>query len=322
MIVASIQDLVKTDFAAVDLLISEKIQSQIGLIENLSQHIIKSGGKRLRPLLVLLSCRACDYQGRDHIPLAAMIEFFHTATLLHDDVIDESTQRRGKITANNIWGSKASILVGDYLFTQSVQLMVGISNWEITDLIANAAHDITCGEVKQLMNKHNTSVTLEDYLEIIRAKTAILFATATGIAPVLTNKSAELKKAFHSYGLYLGNAFQIIDDLLDYQANTEIFDKNIGDDFIDGKITLPIIMALANCNLAEKSIILNAIKKPTKELLPKIQEILHNTNAFTATKNYAIQEMVKAKNALNIVPKNVYTDAMLKLAEFSIEREL
>src|SRR3990167_11304409 len=235
MTITSIINLVKDDFSALNALITQKAHSDIGLIDALSQHIFNSGGKRLRPLLVLLMSHACGYQGQDHITLAAMIEFFHTATLLHDDVIDESTLRRGTHTANTIWGSKASILVGDYLFAQSVQLMVSVDQWKIVRLLAQTAHQITCGEVKQLVNRHNFALSIPDYLEVIHDKTALLFAAAASIGAILSQSKDSIEKALYHYGLHLGNAFQLIDDALDYCSDPESIGKNIGDDLADGK---------------------------------------------------------------------------------------
>src|SRR3990167_8353155 len=235
MTIDRLKRLVQEDLNQVNALIIEKIHSQIGLIDDLSNHIIQSGGKRLRPLLVLLTSHACHYEGQDHITLAAMIEFFHTATLLHDDVVDESTLRRGRKTANELWGSKASILVGDYLFTQSVQLMVSVDQWKIVRLLAQTAHQITCGEVKQLVNRHNFALSIPDYLEVIHDKTALLFAAAASIGAILSQSKDSIEKALYHYGLHLGNAFQLIDDALDYCSDPESIGKNIGDDLADGK---------------------------------------------------------------------------------------
>lgn len=228
MTVARLRELVHADFEAVNALIVDKIQSQVGLIDDLAHHIVQSGGKRLRPLLVLLASHACGYQGNDHITLAAMVEFFHTATLLHDDVVDESTLRRGRETANEIWGSKASILVGDYLFTQSVQLMVNVNNFEILRLLANTSHEISCGEVRQLVNRHNIELTVEEYLDVIRAKTALLFAASAAIGAHLSQAGEVQAQALYDYGLHLGNAFQLIDDALDYCSDATTIGKILG----------------------------------------------------------------------------------------------
>lgn len=315
-----IRALVSEDFAAVNNLIINNIQSQIDLIDNLSSHIVKSGGKRLRPLLVLLASHACQYKGRAHIDLAAMIEFFHTATLLHDDVVDESTLRRGKETANEIWGSKASILVGDYLFTQSVQLMVNVGNQDVLKLMASTSHNISCGEVKQLANRHNPSLSLEDYFDVIRAKTALLFAAATGIGAILADMDEQTRQSLYDYGLHLGNAFQLIDDALDYSSNSETLGKNIGDDLADGKATLPLIHAYRTGTPFHRELIENSLRQGKIENLQAILEALEATNAINYTQEYAAHEVDKAITALNILPDTIFKNALIDLAEFSVKR--
>ncbi len=320
MTIERIRALVADDFNAVNQLIVNKIQSQIGLIDDLSHHIVESGGKRLRPLLVLLSSKACGYIGSSHIDLAAMIEFFHTATLLHDDVVDESTLRRGRQTANSIWGSKASILVGDYLFTQSVQLMVEVANLDILKLMANSSHQISCGEVQQLANKHNSALSFDDYFDVIRSKTALLFAAATGIGPILGNSSKETQKNLYDYGLHLGNAFQLIDDALDYCSDATTLGKNIGDDLADGKITLPLIHALKYGSETQKHQIKTSLEQGSLDYLPEILQAIADTKAIEFTRNAAMKEIDKALSALNIVPESDYKKALIDLAQFAIER--
>jgi len=320
MTVDRLRALVQDDFAAVNSLIIDKIQSQIGLIDDLSHHIVQSGGKRLRPLLVLLGARACNYQGTEHITLAAMIEFFHTATLLHDDVVDESTLRRGRETANEIWGSKASILVGDYLFTQSVQLMVSINNWPIIRLLADTSHQISCGEVKQLANRHNASLSMDDYLDVIRGKTALLFAASATIGPLLTNAGENIEKALYDYGLHLGNAFRLIDDSLDYCADAKTIGKNIGDDLADGKATMPLLHALKHGNAQQQELIRQSLKEGNLGNLPQILKAIEDTNAIEYTRLFAAQEIDRAISALHILPDSIYKQALVDLAEFSVKR--
>lgn len=315
-----IRALVHDDFIAVNNLIIDKIQSDVGLIQDLSKHIVESGGKRLRPLLLLLTAHACGYEGSKHIPLAAMIEFFHTATLLHDDVVDESTLRRGRKTANSIWGSKASVLVGDYLFTQSVQLMVEVNINEIHKLMASTSHQISCGEVKQLTNKHNPALNFNDYFEVIRSKTALLFAAATGIAAILSDASPEVKDKLYAYGLHLGNAFQLIDDALDYCSDAIIIGKNIGDDLADGKITLPLIHALQHSTELQQQQIKESIKQGSLEFLPEILVALEDTKAIQFTKQTAAQEIDYALSALNVLPASEFKEALSELAHFALER--
>lgn len=321
MTVNRLKNLVTNDFDAVNALIISNIQSQIGLIDDLAQHIVQSGGKRLRPLLVLLSARACDYQGRDHITLAAMIEFFHTATLLHDDVVDESTLRRGKETANEIWGSKASILVGDYLFTQSVQLMVSVENWGILRLLADTSHKISCGEVKQLAHKNNPSLSVEDYYDVIRAKTALLFAASSAIGAILSNSGQLIEQGMYQYGLHLGNAFQLIDDALDYCSDAQKLGKNIGDDLADGKATLPLIYAMQQATSSQKELIQNSLVEGGLKNFDDILQIIHDTKAIDYTRKCAMQEIDNALGSLHSLPDSIYKQALIELAQFAVQRQ-
>ncbi|MBA2710756.1 MAG: polyprenyl synthetase family protein [Tatlockia sp.] len=320
MTVDRLRALVSDDFDAVNALIIDNIQSQIGLIDDLAHHIVQSGGKRLRPLLVLLASRACHYKGREHIKLAAMIEFFHTATLLHDDVVDESTLRRGRETANEIWGSKASILVGDYLFTQSVQLMVQVDHPRILRLIAETSHQISCGEVKQLANRHNFSLSVEDYFDVIRSKTALLFAASATIGAMLSNSDQKVEESLYAYGLHLGNAFQLIDDALDYCSDAKTMGKNIGDDLADGKATLPLIHAMQNCSLSQQQLIKQSLKEGGLEHLSEILEIIKSTKAIEYTRNFAAKEIDKALAALEVLPDSDYKDALIELTQFALGR--
>lgn len=320
MTINRLKMLVNEDFDAVNKLIINKIQSQVGLIDDLAHHIVESGGKRLRPLLVLLSSHACDYTGEDHITLAAMIEFFHTATLLHDDVVDESTLRRGRETANEIWGSKASILVGDYLFTQSVQLMVNVNHFDILRLLADTSHEISCGEVKQLANRHNTTPSVEEYFDVIRAKTALLFAASAAIGPILANADDAIQKGLYAYGLHLGNAFQLIDDALDYCSDAQTIGKNIGDDLADGKATLPLLHALEQGTEAQQAIIRKSLKEGSLAHMEEILEAIKDTQAIEFTKNLASKEVESALSALTILPESNYKKALQELALFAVQR--
>jgi octaprenyl-diphosphate synthase len=320
MTIDRMRALVSEDFNAVNHLIIDKIQSDVGLIQDLSQHIVESGGKRLRPLLVILSSRACGYKGTDHTALAAMIEFFHTATLLHDDVVDESTLRRGKETANSIWGSKASVLVGDFLFTQSVQLMVQVGNSEILELIADTSHKISCGEVKQLANRHNPALEFEDYFDVIRSKTALLFAAAACIGPILSQSETAIKDGLYAYGLHLGNAFQLIDDALDYCSDAKTIGKNIGDDLADGKATLPLIHALKHGTSLQQEQIKESLHEGSLKYLPEIQIAIEETKAIAYTKEIAAQEVDYALTALTELPPSEYKTALIDLAHFALKR--
>lgn len=321
MTVNRLKNLVIDDLNAVNELIINKIQSEIGLIDNLSHHIVDSGGKRLRPLLVLLASHACNYKGKHHINLAAMVEFFHTATLLHDDVVDESSLRRGRQTANEIWGSKASILVGDYLFTQSVQLMTETHNWPILELLSTTSHKITCGEIKQLVNRHTITLSVDDYLEIINCKTAILFAASAAIGPLLTEAPVHVEKNLYNYGLHLGNAFQLIDDALDYCSDVQTLGKNIGDDLAEGKATLPLLHAFHQGTEKQKNLIQTSLKKGGLDYLPEILDTIKETNSIEYTRQYAASEVDKAISSLEVLDDNPYKQALIDLARFSIERD-
>lgn len=313
--------LVSTDFDAVNTLIVEKIKSQNGLIDDLANHIVQSGGKRLRPLLVLLASHACQYQGQDHITLAAMIEFFHTATLLHDDVIDESTLRRGQETANEIWGSKASILVGDYLFTLYMQLMINVGDLKIMQLLTDISHQITCGEIQQLSNRHHYDLSVEDYFDVIRSKTSLLFAASTSLGALISHSNSTIEQGLYAYGLHLGNAFQLIDDALDYCSDTKTMGKNIGDDLADGKATLPLLHALKHGTPAQQLKIKDSLTQGTLQYLPEILEAINDTNAIEYTRRVAATEIDHAISALQVLPESVYKNALIGIAAYAIGRD-
>ncbi len=313
--------LVSDDFEAVNRLILEKIQAETGLIDDLGNHIIQSGGKRLRPLIVLLSSLACHYQGKDHIILAAMIEFFHTATLLHDDVVDESTLRRGRKTANSIWGSKASILVGDYLFTIYLQLMLQVGNSKILKLLADVTHQITRGEIKQLSNRHDHDLSLADYFDVIRSKTSLLFAASAAIGALIAESCPTIESNLYQYGLHLGNAFQLIDDALDYCSDASAIGKNIGDDLADGKATLPLIYAFQQGTPAQQKMIAITLKTGELSNLPDILEVISRTNAIAYTRQAAKAEVDKAITALHVLPDSVYKNGLIEIAQYAVERD-
>lgn len=320
MTIERLRSLVHDDFEAVNALILAKITSQIPLIEALAQHLILNGGKRLRPLLVLIASKACGYQGLDHINLAAVIEFFHAATLLHDDVVDESTLRRGKETANEIWGSKASILVGDYLYTQSIQLLVQTKNWSIIQLLSSTSHELTTGEVKQLANRQNHHLSLEDYFDIIKAKTALLFAASASIGALLVSENESIENGLYDYGLHLGIAFQLIDDVLDYSADAKTIGKNIGDDLADGKMTLPLLHALKNGSQSQQTLIKNSLGHKDLSQLKNIQQIIEATNSLSYTRQLAEEEANKAIEAIQFLPESPYKTALIELALYAVQR--
>ncbi|MCR9191996.1 MAG: polyprenyl synthetase family protein [Gammaproteobacteria bacterium] len=313
--------LVSNDFEAMNRLIIEKIQAQTGLIGDLANHIIQSGGKRLRPLLVLLSSQACQYQGDDHILLAAMIEFFHTATLLHDDVIDESTLRRGQQTAHGIWGSKASILVGDYLFSLYMQLVAQTGQVPIMVLMSDISNQITLGEIAQLDNRYQDYTNLDDYFTMIRSKTSILFAGATAIGAMIAKMDDSIVQGLYDYGLHLGNAFQLTDDTLDYCSDAKTLGKNVGDDLANGKATLPLLHALQHGTPAQQEKIKLSLSEGTLAHLPDILDAIVSTDAIAYTKTIARQEVDKAVTALEVLPDSVYKTALAEIADCASERD-
>lgn len=313
--------LVSDDFEAVNRLIVDKIKAQTGLIDDLANHIIQSGGKRLRPLLVLLSSQACYYQGENHIQLAAMIELFHTATLLHDDVVDESTLRRGRQTAHGIWGSKASILVGDYLFTLYMQLLIALEDFSIMRLLSEISHQTACGEIRQLHNRHKDTLSMDDYFTVIRDKTSLLFAASTASAAMLAKTDEATIQGLYAYGLHLGNAFQLIDDALDYCSDVQTLGKNIGDDLADGKATLPLLYALQQGTPVQQKKIRTSLNRGTLEFLPDIMRAIADTEAIAYTKDIAKQEVDRALTALEILPDSVYKTALANIARYALDRD-
>lgn len=321
MAVQRLQALVKNDFDAVNHLILTKVRTETGLIDDLASHIIESGGKRLRPLTALLTSRACQYDGPQHITIAAMLEFFHTATLLHDDVIDESKMRRGRQTANEIWGDKISILVGDYLLTQYTQMMVSLGNWKILELLSNIAYQMSRGEIKQLENRHKDTLTEVEYLEVIRAKTSLLFAASACLGGLIANVGSEIEQGLYDYGLHLGNAFQLIDDALDYCADAKTIGKNVGDDLADGIPTLPLLYAMKHGSIQQRELIKQTIKEGSLHNLPAILIAIEETRAIEYTRQLAKFEVDKAITALQILPDSVYKTALIDLAHYAIERD-
>jgi len=320
MDIADIQSLMHADMQAVNQLIRERLHSDVALINQLGHYIVNSGGKRLRPLLLLLCSRAFGYQGTQHIDLAAVVEFIHTATLLHDDVVDASDLRRGRQTANNIWGNEASVLVGDFLYSRAFQMMVQVQNMRVMDILSEATNVIAEGEVLQLLNCHEPNTTETQYLEVIRCKTAKLFEAAAQLSAVLTQQPAAQEQAMRLYGRHLGTAFQLIDDVLDYSADSDTIGKNIGDDLAEGKPTLPLIYALKQGNAAQRAVLSAAIQQGGKEDIMAVKEIIEATGAIAYTSRTAEQEVQKALAALATIPSSIYTDALYALAHFSVHR--
>lgn len=316
----AIRQLVATDFTQLNAIITQSLQSEVPLIQQVSQHIISGGGKRLRPMLTLLCAKAYDYEGDVHVMLAAIVEFLHTATLLHDDVVDKSELRRGQPTANKIWGSQASVLVGDFIYSRTFQLMTRLQNLTIMQILADATNIIAQGEVLQLINRHNPDITETHYLEVIRCKTAVLFAAATQVGAAITSCSPAQLQAIADYGLHLGMAFQMLDDCLDYCASQTSLGKNLGDDLAEGKLTLPLIYALQQCNAEQAQLIRNAIVQGGLTDFNAIMQIISSTDAFTYAKQRAQHQADLAKAALHSMPNNPYKEALLALAQLAVDR--
>jgi len=319
MTLSEIRNLIQDDIQAVDQLILERLASDVVLINQIGHYIINSGGKRLRPLLVLLSARACGYQGTDHRLMAAVIEFIHTSTLLHDDVVDESDTRRGNKTANEVWGNAASVLVGDFLYSRSFEMMVEPQNIRIMQVMSEATNVIAEGEVLQLLNCHDADTTEERYMEVIHRKTAKLFEAATVMGPILANKP-ELEEALIAYGCHLGAAFQLIDDVLDYTADESELGKNIGDDLAEGKPTLPLIFSLKNGTDEDKSTIRRAIETEGSALLNEVCHIIKHSGAINYTKEIAQNEANLAKQALTPLADSTLKEALCALADLAVTR--
>ena len=313
-------ELVKTDFHAVNDLIVNQLHSDVELVENIGHYIVDSGGKRLRPILVLLVANALNYTGKRHLDLAAIIEFIHTATLLHDDVVDISSMRRGKATANAKWGNAPSVLVGDFLYSRAFQMMVDIGNMDIMDVLSNTTNVISEGEVQQLVNAKNPEVTEANYVTVIHKKTAALFEAACETAAVLAQVSPEQRQKAREFGYHLGLAFQLIDDSLDYQGDPEKLGKNVGDDLSEGKPTLPLIHALHCGTEDEQTIIREAITHCQTEKLQEIVAIVQKTGSLDYTNNFAVKQATLAKNTLHQFPDTPFKEAMADLADFSVER--
>jgi len=315
-----IRALVAGDLQRVDQTIVERLASDVVLVNQVSQYIINGGGKRLRPLSVLLAARACGHEGQQHVPAAAIIEFIHTATLLHDDVVDGSDMRRGRNTANHVFGNEASVLVGDYLYSRAFQMMVELGDLRIQEVMANATNTIAEGEVLQLMNAHDPDTTEQRYLEVIYRKTAKLFEAGAQLAAILSGSSRETEQSMIEYGRHLGTAFQLVDDVLDYTASAEELGKNLGDDLAEGKPTLPVIYALANAPAASAAQLRAAIENGGIDDLAQITSLIETSGGLEYTARKARQEKELAIEALGRLPASGYRNALVALAEFAVAR--
>ncbi len=318
---SDIQQLISKDMNRVNEHIRQSLNSDVILINQISEYLINSGGKRMRPILLLLVANAFNYKGNQHINLAAVIEFIHTATLLHDDVVDESTLRRGNSTVNAIWGNSASVLVGDFLYSRSFQLMLKSDSMKIMKILADTTNVIAEGEVLQLLNSGNPDTTVTEYMNVIEYKTAKLFEASARLGCVISNQSEEDEQSLANYGKYLGVAFQITDDVLDYTSNAGELGKNIGDDLAEGKPTLPLIYALNSANSEEKQLIRHAIENCDVQQLPEITDIIKKSGAIEASYQQALDAAKSARNALTGLADSPYSRALNLLPEFAVRRQ-
>jgi octaprenyl-diphosphate synthase len=311
---AAALSLIADDMLGMDAVIKHRLRSEVPLVSQVSSYIVAAGGKRLRPALLLLMCGALGYRGEQRYNLAAVVEFIHTATLLHDDVVDESTLRRGRATANDAFGNPASVLVGDFLYSRAFQMMVEAGNMRVMQTLAEATNVIAEGEVLQLMNMHDASLSEEDYLRVIRSKTAKLFEASARLAALLAGSSPVIEQSCADYGQSLGTAFQVIDDVLDYDGDVQEMGKNLGDDLREGKATLPLIIAMQRATPAERDTVKEAIESGGAQQINRIIAIVQKTGALDATRQAAATEARRALNALQNVPQNPYSEALRELA--------
>lgn len=319
----TIRDVVAEEFSSVNDFIVDQLHSNVELVENIGHYIINAGGKRMRPLLVLLSARACfpdTATPADAIKLAAVIEFIHTATLLHDDVVDMSAMRRGRPTANEQWNNPSSVLVGDFMYSRAFQVLVGLNSMEIMKVIADTTNTIAEGEVLQLLNKHRTDITEAEYQRVIEDKTAVLFAAASECGAIVANCPQDQRIALRQAGLHLGMAFQLVDDALDYDGDADALGKNVGDDLAEGKPTLPLIHAMANCNGEEADLIRQCVSEGGSDRLQDVIRIIKDSGALAYTRQRAHAEAEAARQQLGTLPDSVYRQALYDMCELAVAR--
>jgi octaprenyl-diphosphate synthase len=315
-----IREPVAEDLRRIDQVIIERLASDVVLVNQVAQYIVGGGGKRLRPLSVVLAARACGYAGDKHVDAAAIIEFIHTATLLHDDVVDSSDRRRGRDTANHVFGNEASVLVGDYLYSRAFQMMVGLGNLRIQEVMANATNTIAEGEVLQLMNAHDPDTTEERYLEVIYRKTAKLFEAGAQVAAILSGAPPDVEQAMIAYGRHLGTAFQLVDDSLDYTADGTELGKNVGDDLAEGKPTLPLIYAMAHSSVDDTARLRLAVENGGVEELEAVTRAIESAGGLEYTARLARREADLAIDALSRLPESAYRGSLRALADFAVGR--
>ena len=315
------QTLIAADMKAVDAVIRERLHSEVVLVRQVAEYIIAAGGKRLRPALLLMTAGSLGYSGRAHHELAAVVEFIHTATLLHDDVVDESSLRRGRDTANAVFGNAASVLVGDFLYSRAFQMMVDVGSMRVMEILSEATNVIAEGEVLQLMNCHNADIGIDEYLKVIRFKTAKLFEAAARLGGVIAGASAETEGRLARYGMHLGTAFQLVDDALDYSGAEAQTGKHLGDDLAEGKPTLPLIYAMTHGGPEASELVRRAITEGGREDFPAIMQVIRSTSALEATLSCACEEARAAQSEIRSLPPSPYKDSLLELADFAVARQ-
>lgn len=320
MSIESIRNVIAKDMGEVDNVIQQKLHSQVVLVRQISEYIIHSGGKRLRPALVILTAGLFDYKGSHHYDLAAVVEFIHTATLLHDDVVDESQLRRNQATANALFGNAASVLVGDFLYSRAFQMMVEVNNMRVMTVLADATNTIAEGEVLQLLNCRDPDVNEENYLQVIRFKTAKLFEAAGRLGAILGGATLAEEEALATYGIHLGTAFQLVDDVLDYSGDDHEIGKNLGDDLAEGKPTLPLIFAMRTGTPDQVNIVRHAIESGGKDGFEPVLKTIQQTGALDYTKQCAQKEADMATSAISTFRDSIYKQCLLELAEFAVSR--
>ncbi len=310
----------EAEMKEVDAVIRKRLASEVVLIDQIANYIIGAGGKRIRPLLVLLFSKALGFQGPERFELAATVEFIHTATLLHDDVVDESDLRRGRKSANAIFGNAASILVGDFVYSRAFQMMVSVNRMRVLQVLSDATNVIAEGEVLQLMNMHDADLQVDDYLKVIRFKTAKLFEASARLGAVLAEAPPEVEEACADYGRSLGTAFQLIDDLLDYEGSTQDLGKNVGDDLREGKPTLPLLLAMERGTALERELIRGAIQQGEVARLADVIDVVRRTGALQATRDAAREQIEQAQRSLTALRPSIYRDALIELCASSLGR--
>lgn len=320
MLPHQLHPVLQADFEAVNEFILDNLHSDVPLVEKIGHYIIESGGKRIRPILVLLAARSCGLQSTKHINLAAVIEYIHTATLLHDDVVDTSDLRRGKATANAKWGNAPSVLVGDFLYSRAFQMMVELQDMAVMNVVSNATNIIAEGEVLQLLNIKNPDVSEENYMKVILGKTAMLFEAAAESGAIIASATPEQREAMRLFGRHIGIAFQLVDDAMDYESTSEEMGKNTGDDLAEGKTTLPLIYAMNKGNEAQKQLIRQAIRKGGLDDLSPIFEAISQTGALDYTHQQAREQANLAKAQLALLPDNDFTQVLATIADIAVER--